>query len=382
MNEFIESEEIETLEEENNQVVKFNPNSVVKLNITNAAIADFKDRYSGLKINGLEDKAGLKLVYDARQDVKRTRIGVEKYADNLKATAIAFQNKVNAEKKRVVGELKEIENHLQSEEDKIEAEKQRIKDEELKKEEERIQKRVDRLAQYGYKIEVAFLKSLPDDQFDAIVLNAKDEFDKEQKRIADEKEAERLRQIQAEKDRQELEELRKQKAAADAEIERLKKQKINDRRQQLLLLGMHESSNFYSYNFNVKCSIDKANIETLSDQDFSDRIADLKTNIIEVKELEEKEIQEKKAAEEKKRLDEINEAAEKKRKDDLAREEQERKDKEEKLAQSSDKVKFQTVIDQLKSVSIPEMKSKKAKMLAEQIQELINKTVVHISSNI
>src|SRR5216110_148612 len=96
---------------------------IVKFNVTDSEIAKLREEYLPLVINGVDDKAGLKRVYDARQVVKKTRVGVEKYAKELKETAIAWQKKVNIEQSRVVGELEAIENHLQTQEDIVAAEK-------------------------------------------------------------------------------------------------------------------------------------------------------------------------------------------------------------------------------------------------------------------
>ena len=91
---------------------------VVKMNVTDTQIAKMRADYLGLTIKSLEDKQGFKAVYEARQEVERTRVALTKYADGLRQDAQEWQRKVIAEEKRVVGELKEIENHLQAEEER------------------------------------------------------------------------------------------------------------------------------------------------------------------------------------------------------------------------------------------------------------------------
>jgi hypothetical protein len=89
----------------------------------------------------------------------------------------------------------------------------------------------------------------------------------------------------------------------------------------------------------------------------------------------------KKAAEEK-RLHQIELAKQEALRIQAEKEEAERIANAEKLAQSSDKVKFQSVIDYLQKVEFPEMKSKKAKALAVAASGLIQKTIEHIKAGI
>lgn len=187
---------------------------MVRFNVTDAEIAKLKNQYMHLTINGLEDKDGYKMVYDARQEVKRTRVALTKYAKEMREDAQAWANKVIAEEKRVVGELKEIEAHLQAEEDKIEAEKERIRKEAEDRENARIQERIDALAQYGFAADYAQLKALDDDSFKKLLVHAENQWKEEQERKAEEERL-RLEELKwIEEQRKELEELRaKQKEA-------------------------------------------------------------------------------------------------------------------------------------------------------------------------
>jgi hypothetical protein len=322
--------------------------SIVKFNVTDAEIAAMKNEYMGLTVSGIEDKEGLKKVYESRQKVKRVRVSLVKYADDLKESAIAWQKKVNTEKNRVVGELEAIEAHLQEEEDKIAAEKERIRQEAELKEQQRIQTRVDRLAEYGFAIDLSFIKSISDDDFEKVVVNAKIEHEKElaakaeQARIAKE-EAERLKA-----EREELGRLRKQQAEA---------QRIVDEQ-----------------NARIKKEQEEKEAAILREQQ---KIENEKREI---------ELQKQREANEKIRQAELEQArkdaAEKERLRIIAEQEQAKILEAEKLAQSSDKAKFRTVIDQLENVSIPEMKSKKAKSLSANVEVLITKIIDHINTSI
>lgn len=366
--------------------------NIVKLNVTDSEIAKLKEQYLPLVINGIDDKEGLKKVYAARQEVKRLRVSLEKYADELKEDALRWQKKVIAEKNRVINEFKIIEAHLQGEEDKIAEEKERIRIEAEKVEQARIQKRIDRLAEYGFAIDLSFIKIVSDDDFEKIVANAKAEQEKE---LAAKAEAERLAREEAEKlkaEREELERLRAQQAEAQRIIdernrkieeeevrqrqqrEEIQRQRARTRTNQLIALGM-------TFDFEHKCyryedvNIDLlTEIQLLEDEPWNELVLKITPQV-----------EERKKRDELIRLAEIErlqkDAAEKERLRLIAEQEQLKIQEAEKLAQSSDKVKFLTVIDQLRKISIPEMKSKKAKSLAIGVTSSLNQLVQQIDQS-
>lgn len=366
--------------------------NIVKLNVTDSEIAKLKEQYLPLVINGIDDKEGLKKVYAARQEVKRLRVSLEKYADELKEDALRWQKKVIAEKNRVINEFKIIEAHLQGEEDKIAEEKERIRIEAEKVEQARIQKRIDRLAEYGFAIDLSFIKIVSDDDFEKIVANAKAEHEKE---LAAKADAERLAREEAEKlkaEREELERLRAQQAEAQRIIderkrkieeveerqrqqsEAIQRQRARTRTNQLIALGM-------TFDFEHKCyryedvNIDLlTEIQLLEDEPWNELVLKITPQV-----------EERKKRDELIRLAEIErlqkDAAEKERLRLIAEQEQLKIQEAEKLAQSSDKVKFLTVIDQLRKISIPEMKSKKAKSLAIGVTSSLNQLVQQIDQS-
>jgi len=108
-----------------------------KFDMADTAIAAMADEYLPLKIAGLEDAAGYALVHKARMDVKAKRVAVEKTRKELKADALEYGRKVDAEAKRLTALLNPIESHLLAEEKAVDDEKERIKNEaKLKAEDE------------------------------------------------------------------------------------------------------------------------------------------------------------------------------------------------------------------------------------------------------
>ena len=98
-----------------------------KFSPSDAAIARMAEQYMPLVIRDVSDAAGFKVVHEARMIVKSHRVEVEKTRKLLKADALEYGRKVDAEAKRLTGLLEPIESHLEAEEKRIQEEKDRIK---------------------------------------------------------------------------------------------------------------------------------------------------------------------------------------------------------------------------------------------------------------
>jgi hypothetical protein len=192
---------------------------VIKMNVTDTEIATLKSEYMSLTINGIEDKAGLKKVYEARQVVKKTRTGLVKFAEGLKEDALEFQRKVNKEQKRVVSELEAIEAHLQAEEDKIDTEKEAIRLKAEQAESARVQARIDALAAYGFGVDYETVKIIDDNSFAIVLKNARAEYEKEEAAKAEQERLDQIERERMEAERKELQLLREQQAAAQKIID-------------------------------------------------------------------------------------------------------------------------------------------------------------------
>ena len=363
---------------------------VVKLNITDAEIARLKEEYLPLVINDIEDKIGLAKVYAARQDVKKKRVALVRYASGLKEKALAWQRKVNEEQNRVVKEFEAIEQHLQAEEDKVQKEKDRIAAEKEKAAQEVLQTRVTKLAAYGYTVDLVLLRSITDQQFELTLANAKSEYEKELARKAEEERLQKLEQERLIAERKELEDLRekqreqqkiidKQNEEQENQRNELRRQKINARCQQLIALGMRLDKINMIYAFeDVTADIEE--ITQMNDAEFVSFVIDISAVINKRKAATEKRLEE--AMQESFRLLEKakKDAADKALQDKKDAEIKAKFDAEERLAQSSDRVKFKNIIEQLQAITIPEMKSIKSKGLAKGITEMISKTIDHINA--
>ena len=108
---------------------------MIVYDVTDAAIAELKGRYSGLKI---VDSSSYEHVRVAIAEVRTKRTGVEKMRKDLKADALTYGKRVDAEAKRLTDALKSIEDPLQTEKDRVDAEKEKVRQEKAAKEQDRV----------------------------------------------------------------------------------------------------------------------------------------------------------------------------------------------------------------------------------------------------
>lgn len=88
-----------------------------------AKLARFRD-YLTYTVNGIEDTDGQKMVREARLEVKRERVALEKLRKGFVEDAVKYQKAINDAARGYREEMEKIEAHLQSEETKIERMKQ------------------------------------------------------------------------------------------------------------------------------------------------------------------------------------------------------------------------------------------------------------------
>lgn len=157
-------------------------NEIKKFNIADAAIAQLKQDYSGLKISGIEDKDGYKKVKAAWQIVRGKRLQVEKVHKIIKQDYLIVSRAIDGEKNRLVSELEPLEGELKNEIDRVdgllEAERTKVE----REQQERLQTRVATLLQNGIQfngsfyaigetisVDVVTLKNLKEDEFSQLL---------------------------------------------------------------------------------------------------------------------------------------------------------------------------------------------------------------------
>ena len=109
--------------------------SLVKYSITDAAIAQMKEKYGGLEINSKDD---YDVVSKAISVVRGKRTEVEKTRQAFKKDALEYGRMVDAEAKRITAELLEIEEPLKAKKQAVDNEVERKKAEVARIEAERV----------------------------------------------------------------------------------------------------------------------------------------------------------------------------------------------------------------------------------------------------
>jgi len=213
---------------------------LIVYNITDAAIAEMKNKYTALTVKDVTDTNGFLECRTARMVVRDRRIEVEKRRKELKSESLSFGRKVDDRAKEITKGLTEIEDHLQTNEDVINNEKKRIQAEVDKKDQEKFESRINILNGYkSYSTNIDEIKLMSDEEFDELKANAKENFE------TLEREATELRE-QAEKTRIERDELLKKQKVQDAENQKLKdeliaKQRADHERDQKIIAEKEKS---------------------------------------------------------------------------------------------------------------------------------------------
>lgn len=140
---------METKSETKEETIEVNviETALIKSNITESALKEMEESFMLLKVNGVNDKEGLKKVHDARIMVRNTRLLTVDVCKKGREKSIQEQKDWISKEKYIVGRLSPVESYLKEQEDVIENEKKREKEEKEKAEQERIQNRTTLLIQ-------------------------------------------------------------------------------------------------------------------------------------------------------------------------------------------------------------------------------------------
>lgn len=169
-----------------------------------ATIADLRETYSGLTIDGVEDRENFQLAKDARRRVRTFRTSVEKRRKELNAGALQYKRAVDAEAKRITADLREIEDPLDAQIKAIEAEKERLKEEEARKKRERTESRLAALQEVQGAIDIEFIQEASDEDFDAHLASETERFEAAEAERREREEAEARAREEAKQKRKRL----------------------------------------------------------------------------------------------------------------------------------------------------------------------------------
>ena len=114
------------------------------------AINQLKEQYGKLELKDVTDKKQYEVIRDARIDVKKVRIGIEKFCKAERDAANAYIKANTTKEKEILSLISPLENYLTQEEKKWEDEQKRLADIEKRKAEEKAMERTKQIIAVGF----------------------------------------------------------------------------------------------------------------------------------------------------------------------------------------------------------------------------------------
>lgn len=196
---------------------------VVEYSVSDAAIEKLREKLSGLTA---ETPEKYKMVREGISEVRELRVKVEKTRKELKADALEYGRKVDAEAKRITAALFEIEEPLKLERKKIDDEKERVKREKEEAERRRIEEEnkkklaAEEAARKAEQERIRIEQEAERKKIEA------ERAELEKQRLAQEAEAKAQRDAIEANQRQEREKLQAERKKLDEERQRLERERI------------------------------------------------------------------------------------------------------------------------------------------------------------
>lgn len=382
-----------------------------KNNVTERVLNSLKEKYSGLKLVHIEDKESYLEIKEARKEVRKVGILVEKLCKLGREEAISIQKKWLSKEKELLLRISEVQDPLDKEIEAFDAHEKQVEEENRKmKERKFIERQTELLRMSAEYIDGSFvlgnvsyedttIRDAEDDIYNEVILpKYKEQYDiveaekaeAERKRKEQEEEMKRQQQI-LEQQRQELErekeriqkqqdELRqRQEDAEKLEAER-KQAIINGRCIQLEQLGLIYSFQQGAYVFGGISISKGGKIDLLDEEGWSELINEITPQVEKIKQQQKQQEEEKRRqeVEEEKQAAikaEIERIKEEKIQEAIKAEQQKQKELEE-LAQADDKTKWEVFIEEVKSIKTYTMSSniykRKMAIASEKLEEIIN----------
>lgn len=294
------------------EIVKNNvlDNIPARYELADAKIEELKTQFSGITVY---DEESFNVAKEAKKVLVPLRTGIEKKRVELKADALEYGRKVDAEAKRITALLEEIEDPITKQIDdwndrkRIEAEK--AENERIARAKELLQKLVDLGVQYNAVsekhyyistqnetlVDLSFdeLKTLSESEADFLIENMQADFEivKQQKAEADAAEAKRMADIEAQQ--KENEEKEKAQAAeakrlADEKAE-IENERFELRKEKLISLGFRSLfDDVLAFSNDIgEVSIQRGQIISANATDWANSVLHLSQQVNELKEQQE-----------------------------------------------------------------------------------------------
>lgn len=363
--------------------------TLVRANVTDAVIAELKNKYGGMKLKSIDDKEGYLDIVEARKQTRKIGIMAEKICKAGREDAVAIQKKWLGKEKEVLGNINEVQEPLDVEIKKFEDNVAEQEAAERKRQEEQFMSRQTTLLKMEAKFsdgsftlgnvsyELNNIKEADEEIWNDVILNKfKKEFEKvETARAEEEKKkqesADELARQQEElrKQQEQFEEQKRQMAEQQRLLDEQKRQQEDAIRQEQQRKDKDESdrkSALQTQRFNelfpfnpTGADVEMMSLWSLSDEDYDKILSDKKIEFEKKqKEADELKLQQIKEAEQRAIQNEKDRQAEQARLDEIKRQQEQQKQAEESAA-ASEKEKWSSFLSLLNAVSLPDFKSGK-----------------------
>lgn len=348
-----------------------------KFDVVEAKLIELAANGKGLKIVSPEDRSGIEAVKKARIAIKNERVRIEKKGKEFRDQATKFNKAVLAKEKEYLAIIVPTEDELMTEEKRIADEQARIDREIVEARQKKTYERLNALSAVGFVIDYSRAEAMTDEQFEKDLAEATALHTAEQKRLAEQKEAQRIETLRLEAERLEQQrisaeivakqrelELAAQKVRLEQEaVENQRKQQVEHERQLQLAAERERQLKEQAERDRIEAIEREKQIEAenerrakeVAEQAEHDRLAAIETERLRI----EKEIADKAAA---KKLAE----AKAKRKADLA----------------PDKEKLVALAKSLDNYELPKLKMTEAEEVITNVRNLLSKVSVYINQQI
>lgn len=197
-----------------------------------ATLVEAAKAAKGLKIAGVEDRAGYEVVHKNRQVLKGLRVAIEKQRKGLNESALDWQRRVNAEAKRLTAIIEPVELELEAEQKRIDAEKERIRAEAAAAAKAKLDERVASFIALGIvNVSASALADLSDADFDETLATARAEHAARVERERMEEEARAFEQAAKDQAEAEAKRIEAERVAKErAELQRQREEQAAERK--------------------------------------------------------------------------------------------------------------------------------------------------------
>lgn len=207
--------------------------SVITYPIDAAELTLKIEKSKSLKIGGVDDKEGYRMVKAARLSLKDDRVRVNKRREELKRGALDYGKEVDRQANLYKIPISEAEAILKAEEDRYKSLVEAKEKEEKEAQERKLQERIDGFRKVDINLPIAILEEMTEDEYEArLLLESEKYIEKEALREQEERKKEAERALQ-EAENKRIEEEERKRREADEEKSRIAKEEFERKEAEL-----------------------------------------------------------------------------------------------------------------------------------------------------